>query len=99
MNSPCWDGNSVHILAQGLAKHRYLWGLGRGSQKKDEKYLLRAGNEASVGVRICASELVAGQGSGKNVGLGARSLALPSFSVWPQGVTSPLCTIPLLCKL
>lgn len=55
-----------------------------GLSRKDEKYLLRTMNEASVDVRGRGSELAAGQGSGKNVGLGARSLILPSLSVWPQ---------------
>lgn len=58
-------------------------GAREGSQKKDEKYLLRVGNEASVGIRICRSELAAGQGSGKNVGLvrSQKSDSAKSFCV------------------
>lgn len=69
----------MNIFAQGLVWGRSFWGLGWGSQKKGEKYLLRTGDEASVGVRRHGSELAAGQGSGKNVGLGARGLVLPSL--------------------
>lgn len=65
----------MHILAQSP-------GLGRSSHV-DEKFLLGIVNEASVGVGGHESELVAGHGSGKNVGLEARSLVLPSLSVWP----------------
>ena len=88
----------MNIFAQGLVWGRSFWGLGWGSQKKGEKYLLRTGDEASVGVRRHGSELAAGQGSGKNVGLGARGLVLPSLFCVASG-ESPSLSVRLLPHL
>lgn len=68
---------------------RYFGGWG-GAPTRRMRSTCSALNEASMIVRRHGSGLAAGQGSGKNVGLGARSLVLPSLLCVASGESPQL---------